>query len=250
MLKFWRKWADRGTEAEAGFTLIEMSIVLVIIGLLIGGVLKGQELINSTRLKSVVSQWDSTKAAYNAFQDRYLGLPGDYPTAAADISATGVLGGGGNGVIGLNVIGAAAFAGAANVGAASENLNFWAHLTAARLISGVTLGAGAGVATPAATGGILSARIAGTFWTMENATPVAGGITADYLVLQTGTAAIAASLSGAQYAELERKFDNNNSLNGSLVEATAAAGGCTTAAGAMAPLALGVVCIPLFSLSQ
>jgi len=67
----------RTNTAERGFTLIELSIVLVIIGLLVGGILKGQELIASTELKTQVAQVDGTRAAVNTFEDKYGSLPGD-----------------------------------------------------------------------------------------------------------------------------------------------------------------------------
>ena len=52
-----------------GFTLIEIAIVLVIIGLLVGGVLKGQELITGARVRNLISQQDGIKAAFFGFQD-------------------------------------------------------------------------------------------------------------------------------------------------------------------------------------
>src|SRR5450830_824984 len=63
---------------QTGFTLIEIAIVLVIIGLLLGGVLKGQELITAARVRNVAAQIDGVKIAYLGFQDRYRALPGDY----------------------------------------------------------------------------------------------------------------------------------------------------------------------------
>ena len=63
---------------QSGFTLIEIAIVLVIIGLLLGGVLKGQELITSARVRNLISQQDGIKAAYFGFLDRFRALPGDY----------------------------------------------------------------------------------------------------------------------------------------------------------------------------
>ena len=71
---------------QRGFTLIEIAIVLVIIGLLLGGVLKGQELIQSARVRNLISQQDGVKAAYFGFLDRYRALPGDYTTATTNIA--------------------------------------------------------------------------------------------------------------------------------------------------------------------
>ena len=72
---------------QTGFTLIEIAIVLVIIGLLLGGVLKGQELITAARVRNLAAQIDGVKIAYLGFQDRYRSLPGDYEgtLAAANI---------------------------------------------------------------------------------------------------------------------------------------------------------------------
>ena len=71
---------------QTGFTLIEIAIVLVIIGLLLGGVLKGQELITSARVRNLISQQDGVKAAYFGFLDRFRALPGDYSLATRPIS--------------------------------------------------------------------------------------------------------------------------------------------------------------------
>ncbi len=66
-----------------GFTLIELSLVLVIIGLLVGGVLVGKELIRSAELISVVSDVNKFKIAVTLFMDKYKYLPGDMPNASA-----------------------------------------------------------------------------------------------------------------------------------------------------------------------
>jgi len=68
---------------QSGFTLVEIAIVLVIIGLLLGGILKGQELINSARVRNLADQNTGIQAAYYGFIDRYRQVPGDYPQAAA-----------------------------------------------------------------------------------------------------------------------------------------------------------------------
>jgi prepilin-type N-terminal cleavage/methylation domain-containing protein len=70
---------------QTGFTLIEIAIVLVIIGLLLGGVLKGQELITSARVHNMASMQDGFKVAFFGFQDRFRALPGDYTAAASNI---------------------------------------------------------------------------------------------------------------------------------------------------------------------
>ena len=62
---------------QQGFTLIEIGIVLLIIGLLLGGVLKGQELIENARVKNAASLFNSVSAAVNGYRDRYRNLPGD-----------------------------------------------------------------------------------------------------------------------------------------------------------------------------
>ncbi len=68
---------------QKGFTLVEIAIVLVIIGLLLGGVLKGQELINSARVRNMADQSSGVQAAYYGFIDRYRQVPGDMLAATA-----------------------------------------------------------------------------------------------------------------------------------------------------------------------
>jgi prepilin-type N-terminal cleavage/methylation domain-containing protein len=123
-----------------GFTLIEIAIVLVIIGLLLGGVLKGQELITGARVRNLISQQDGIKAAFFGFQDRYRALPGDYAAADANIncgvSNCGV--GDGNGRIE-----------APNGSGTHEEILAWHHLTAAGFLNGSYTFL-SGVAAPAA----------------------------------------------------------------------------------------------------
>lgn len=69
---------------QSGFTLIEIAIVLVIIGLLLGGVLKGQELINSAKVKSFATDFKNIPVYIYGYQDKYRALPGDQAQAALD----------------------------------------------------------------------------------------------------------------------------------------------------------------------
>ena len=111
---------------QAGFTLIEIAIVIVILGLLLGGVLKGQELITSARVRSLISQQDGVKAAYFGFLDRYRALPGDYSRATTNIAGA-TFNGTGNGLIT-----AAGVAGATD----HEYVAVWEHLSRAGFING------------------------------------------------------------------------------------------------------------------
>lgn len=82
---------------QKGFTLVEIAIVLVIIGLLLGGILKGQELISSARVRNLADQNSGIQAAYYGFIDRYRQVPGDWSaTAAMQAIGVSVIGGNGN----------------------------------------------------------------------------------------------------------------------------------------------------------
>jgi len=83
-----------------GFTLVEIAIVLVIIGLLLGGILKGQELINNARVRAISDRSSSLKAAWYAFIDRYQALPGDFVQARQYVPNT-VANGNGDGKLTL-----------------------------------------------------------------------------------------------------------------------------------------------------
>ena len=116
-----------------GFTLIEMSIVLVIIGLIVGGILKGQELIESAREKNIITQLDQVRAAINTFEDKYQAFPGDFGGGISRI-APGAGFGDDNGVVGTSVADAATAA--TDDMNANENQIFWNHLLHADLIGG------------------------------------------------------------------------------------------------------------------
>lgn len=91
-------------------------------GFLIGGILKGKELIESARLKRVVSQVNEYRLATSAFLDKYDALPGDFNKASMLIHQ-GLQNGNGNGIVD-----------GAGLASGSEALNFWDHLSAAGLV--------------------------------------------------------------------------------------------------------------------
>lgn len=64
-----------------GFSLVELSIVLVILGLLTGGILSGQSLIRAAELRAVVNEYQRNTSAINTFRDKYMAIPGDFKDA-------------------------------------------------------------------------------------------------------------------------------------------------------------------------
>lgn len=84
---------------QKGFTLVEIAIVLVIIGLLLGGILKGQEMITQAKIKNVIADFSGISAAYHGYQDRYRAIPGDDPGATRWGIAARAAPPAGNGVI-------------------------------------------------------------------------------------------------------------------------------------------------------
>lgn len=130
---------------RAGFTLIELSIVLVILGLLVGGVLTGQSLIRAAELRSVTTDLSKYQTAINAFKEKYLYLPGDLPNAtsfwgAANSNNTTCLTTVRSGTQTCNGDGNGLIWGWGNDPRSYEQAMFWEHLSLAGMIEGSYLG--------------------------------------------------------------------------------------------------------------
>lgn len=222
-----RALATRKVADQRGFTLIELSIVLVLIGLIIGGVLKGQEMINSTRLKMTVNQADAVKAAVNVFQDKYIQLPGDYDEATVYIGTQAGSDGDGDGLIND----AAGGAGVASITAADnvESSRAWEQMQVAQILGQVDLND-----TTDTDDNFLPAKVDGTSWQLIFGT--IDGRTAHWLRLEQSDGAGAAAtnvITSLQAAEIDRKYDDTQPDTGSIRAddgATPAATTCRTGA--------------------
>lgn len=132
---------------KRAFSLVELSIVLVILGLLVGGVLSGQALIRAAELRSVITDYSKYITAANSFRDKYFTMPGDMANATqfwgrqvnqpwcatasgAAVTANGVCDGNGNGIV--NDAAAASQSG--------ERTQLWRQLALAGLIEGTYTG--------------------------------------------------------------------------------------------------------------
>lgn len=182
---------------QHGFTLIEIAIVLVIIGLLLGGVLKGQELITSARVRNLIAQQDGIKAAFFGFQDRFKAYPGDYAAASTNIRCTTTcLNGDGDGRIET-----------AGTGEAHEEILAWTHLASAGFLNGsYNMTTGETAPTDANN--------------PKNPYSIYLQLVYDATYADTGTAAAKHNLkTGAQIpveiiAEVDRKIDDGDGLRG------------------------------------
>jgi prepilin-type N-terminal cleavage/methylation domain-containing protein len=181
---------------SSGFTLLEMAIVLVIIGLLLAGVLKGQELLTSARVRSIVQQQDGIRTAYFGFVDRYRSPPGDYANAVGNVP---------------NVSTACATAGNGNGDSRIEEANgesilAWEHLAKSGFLIGAYICTGNTVIDPNS----VPRNAYGQYLQLIYDSNYAG-TARDQHNLKTGSAMPSHIL-----AEIDRKTDDGNAQQGSL----------------------------------
>jgi len=142
-------------KSQSGFTLVEIAIVLVIIGLLLGGILKGQEMITQAKIKNLINDFNGITVAITSYQDRYRALPGDDQNATTRWTVQAPGKGNGNGIIeGKYKDNDTSGTGGAPADGKESNL-FWQHLRIAGFVSGLTTLTGSGTPPPNAGGGIV-----------------------------------------------------------------------------------------------
>lgn len=152
MRMFQNRQQKRHQGGQSGFTLVEMAVVLMVIGLLVGGVIRGQEMAENAEVMATIRQEQSYMAATNAFQDAYGSLPGDMPDATNRIPNCNAAyfcdNGNGNARIGNIVASGPSTPGtfdimvnqAGNINRPQvETSYFWKHLAMGKFISGIDI---------------------------------------------------------------------------------------------------------------
>jgi len=120
---------------QSGFTLVEIAIVLVIIGLLLGGILKGQELINSAKVKNLANDFRTIPTYIYAYQDKFKALPGDDSAASTHVNgATNATTPGAPNTPGNGVIAGSPLSSTQT----DEAYLFWQHVRLANIAAGPT----------------------------------------------------------------------------------------------------------------
>lgn len=201
----------------AGFTLIEMSIVLVIIGLIVGGILVGNEMIKAAGMRRIISQIESYSTAVQVFRGKYNNYPGD----GLEVSSffPGAVNGNGNGRLECNNTGDPSLdIGLSACTFSQEYARFWIHLSEASLIEGKYDGspvAGLGFPTTADHRGIIAYYEPATLLPGEHRFAV-GARQRLQGVLYDATGGIIPTFSYLDAGAMDRKFDDGMPRTGKI----------------------------------
>ncbi len=195
---------------QSGFTLIEIAIVLVIIGLLLGGVLKGQELINSAKVKNLATDFRNIPVFIYGYQDKFKALPGDDALVTSHLTgATACT----PAAAGLCAPGNGILDGSWNATAiTSESYVFWQHVRFAGLTAGsTTTGAGDYLPVNAVGGSIgIQSGTTNVLATPINGTAGANPIRGTYIICSP-------NILGKFAKQLDIQLDDGNTATGSMM---------------------------------
>lgn len=200
------------------FTLIELSVVIVIIGLIVAGIVAGQSLVKQAKLRSLASDLSKFELAFNTFHMQYDALPGDFDNAyaywgsscATGGSAQDNCNGNGNGLIE-----------AAGMPDAAENNRAWQHLALANMIEGSFSGTGSdfipgGNNTPT----IFSSEVGVAIWHGTGSDARLYNSTSNLLEIGTRTGAsvwpYGPFISPADLSVFDTKFDDGEADSGKI----------------------------------
>lgn len=189
---------------QSGFTLIELAIGLVIIGLMLVGVLKGQELINSAKVKNMATDFKNVQVQVYSYQDKFRALPGDDKAASSNVGVDAGTNGNGDGVIGGTWD-----------ATSGESFNFWLHVRKAGLATGSTVTADAKYIPTNTEGGNIGVQ--------SNPDKTIANLSGSFAVCSSG-------ILGKYAKQLDVSLDDGDTATGNMMTAVAVNGTTATAA--------------------
>lgn len=222
-----------------GFTLVELSVVIIIIGFLIAGVVVGKSLLRNSRIQGLTAEVANYTQAISNFRDKYQALPGDFATASSVWS--GVTNGDGNGLITVNI----------SATRLDEQFLAWQHLAKSEMIKGNFTGTAgaAGVRDRVVGTNVPASQLAPAGWGLISVTltDIAGGYVeipytapdmAPNHVLWLGKSSVSGTvdsqnpvLTTTEALDIDKKIDNGFPGSGKVVaQANGTTGSCSTSA--------------------